>query len=561
MGMAQTSIPQAVRRAAEHGGSLTVLDASMRPTRLSLRELDERATATAVGLRHLGVAPGDRVCVLAPTTPRMLLALFGLWRLGAVPVMLPHERRADDTETRALIAHRVAVSGAKALITDRAPELRALLGRAVRPADGSPSAGVGDLDGVRVLGLDEATAGGAGPVPPVPEADRLGMLQFTSGTTGTSKAVPVLQGQLIGNVLTCMETLDMRPGHTYVSWLPFYHDMGIVSVVGLLSQGVHTVVLPTENFLRRPSCWMETVSTWRAEITAAPNSAYRLAAKAQQLRPANLDLSRLRVAINGAEPVTADIVDETLQVLGKSGMPVESLCPTYGMAETTLVVSAASADRAVRILSPGEGPSGGEYPRPARPLVSCGRPLRGTEVTVHAASGEELPEGHIGEVQVRGPGVTGGYWTGPGAPPAGSGILEDGRLRTGDLGFLYEGELYVCGRIKDMIIVGGRNLYPEDYEIAAEGVPGVRPGHVIAFSLPDAERMVVVAEGVGGEETLRRTARELFDRLRTVVQHAPAEVVVVRAATLPRTSSGKKRRGACRDMYLTGALQVVCGAR
>ncbi|MFF5425154.1 MULTISPECIES: AMP-binding protein [unclassified Streptomyces] len=557
MGMAETSIPQALARAAGHGGSLTVLDAAMRPARLSLRELDERAAAVATGLRRAGVAPGDRVCVLAPTSPRMLLALFGLWRLGAVAVMLPHERRGDAGEARGLIVHRVAVAGATALLTDRAPEVRALLAgpRAGGPAGEVPA-------GFRVLGLDEATAGVTGTPPPVPEADRLGMLQFTSGTTGTSKAVPVRQGQLIGNVLTCMEVLGMRPGHTYVSWLPFYHDMGIVSVAGLLAQGVHAVVLPTENFLRRPSCWMETVSTWRAEITAAPDSAYRLAAKAQQLRPAALDLSRLRVAINGAEAVTADIVDETLRVLGTSGMPAASLCPTYGMAETTLVVSAAGADRPVRVLGPEEGPAGGDgYPRPARPLVSCGRPLPGTGVSVRSADGRELPEGHIGEVQVRGPGVTDGYWRGPGVPPDTAGVLTGGRLRTGDLGFLYEGELYVCGRIKDMIIAGGRNLYPEDYEIAADGVPGVRPGQVIAFSLPDTERMVVVAEGMGGEESLRRTARELFDRLRATVQHAPAEVVVVRAATLPKTSSGKKRRGACRELYLSGGLQVVSGAR
>lgn len=539
-GNIQTSIPQAMSRAAEHGGSLSILDGSMRVTRFSLQELHERSTRAAVGLRHAGVAPGDRVCVMAPTSPMMLINLFGLWRLGAVPVVLPHEQRGDGAQARGLLVGRSAVAGATAVITDRPEFVR----------------GVG-LPDVRVLTLDAASAGGPAPAPPMPEADQLGMLQFTSGTSSTSKAVPVRQGQLIENVRSCMETLEMRPGHTYVSWLPFYHDMGIVSVVGLVSQGVHTVVMPTENFLGRPSSWLATVSAWRAEITAAPNSAYRLAARAQQLRPAELDLSCLKVAINGAEPVTADIVEETLQILGKSGMPAGSLCPTYGMAETTLVVSADSAGSAPRVLDPQEVPNGGDHPLPARPLVSCGRPLAGTTVTIHGPTDQELPDGHVGEVQVRGPGVTDGYWTGPGRPLDGQGKLADGRMRTGDLGFLHEGELYICGRAKDMIIVAGRNLYPEDYEIAAEAVPGVRAGHVIAFSLPDTERMVVVAEGVGGEESLDRLGRELFDVLRTTAQHAPAEVLIVRPATLPKTSSGKKQRGVCRELYLAGDLEVV----
>ncbi|MFJ4523293.1 AMP-binding protein [Streptomyces sp. NPDC088810] len=540
----QQSIPAALHDSSRRGGSLTVLDRAMRPTRLSLSEVGDISTGVAARLRRAGVRPGDRVCVLAPTSVELLLNLFGLWRLGAVPVVLPHER-LEASAGQDLLAQRLATAGAEVVLTDRPPRLSA----AVPP-------------GCRVLPLDAGLSGPAAPEPPVPDGSALGLLQFTSGTTGSSKAVPVRQGQLVGNVLACMAALGMRPGHTYVSWLPFYHDMGIVSVVGLLVQGVHVVVMPTENFLGRPASWLETVTAHRAEITAAPNSAYQLAVKAQQLRPAALDLSRLRVAINGAEPVTADTVEEAVRVLGRSGMPAGALCPTYGMAETTLVVTAASARASVRVLDPKEAPRQyGGHELPARPLVSCGTPLPGTRVTVHGPGGEVLPDGQVGEVRVTGPGVTDGYWTAPGAPLDGLGRLTDGHMDTGDLGFLHEGELYICGRAKDMIIVGGRNLYPEDYEIVAETVPGVRGGNVIAFSLTDQERMVVVAEGRGGAVSQDRLARELFERLREAAKHAPAEVVLVRPATLPKTSSGKKRRGTCRERYLAGELDIVATAR
>ncbi|MFB6894218.1 AMP-binding protein [Kitasatospora sp. NPDC056327] len=527
---------------------MTVLDERMRAVPLSLRELEEAAAGVAARLRGAGVRPADRVCVLAPTSPAMLVHLFGLWRLGAVVVVLPHERLDDTERLRAVLAARTETAGARVLLTS--PALAARV-RAAVPA------------GVRLLTFDATAAHPRAPLPPAPDAADLALLQFTSGSTGPSKAVVVRHGQLVGNIRTCMETLDMRPGDTYVSWLPFYHDMGIVSVTGLLVHGVHAVLLPTETFLRRPASWLETVSARRAEITAAPDSAYRLAVRAQQLRPAALDLSRLRVAIDGAEAVHADTLAGVREVLGACGLPDGALRPTYGMAETTLVVTAARGPAGARVVEPGLLPAQlGPHPVPARALASCGAPLPGTRVSVHAADGSVLPEGQIGEVRVSGPGVTDGYWTAAHAPlDDGAGRLGGGRMDTGDLGFLHDGELYVCGRVKDIIIVGGRNLYPEDYESAAEGVPGVRGGNVIAFSLPGEERMVVVAEVAGGAAGHERVARELFERLRAAAQYAPAEVVLIRPTTLPRTSSGKKRRGACRERYLAGELAVLAVAR
>ncbi|MBM0233571.1 AMP-binding protein [Micromonospora sp. STR1_7] len=537
------SIPQAMRSAAAYGGSLTFLDARLRPTRHTLDGLNALAEGLAGGLAKAGVAPGDRVGVLAPTSDRMIATLFALWRLGAAVAVLPRPRHADGDTIRREVADRLAAIGAAALLTDTATaaELDGRLPLTVQAIDAIPNAPT------------------AAPPPPAPE--QLGLLQFTSGTTGRSKVVPVRQTQLVGNVARCAVALGMRPGDTYVSWLPFYHDMGIVSVVGLLCQGLDVIVLEPETFLRRPAAWMEVVSRYRATITAGPNTAYRLAARAQQLRPAELDLSALRVAINGAEPVTVDVVEETLKTLAAVGMRPEALCPTYGMAETTLVVSTGDPRRTVPVLDPASLAVGAGLDRPVRPVVSCGRPLPDTEVAIRDLDGRALPDGAVGEVFVRGPGVVDGYWSLPGNPrdvPDGGVQFVDGWLRTGDLGFLRDGELYVCGRIKDMIIIGGRNLYPEDYENAAERVNGVRAGNVIAFALTEQERMVVVAEGLGREESLAGLAQELFDRLRTDTQYAPHEVVLVRAGTLPKTSSGKRQRRRCREQYLAGELRVVC---
>ncbi|WBC07463.1 AMP-binding protein [Micromonospora sp. WMMA1947] len=537
------SIPQAMRSGAVYGGSLTFLDARLRPTRHTLHGLNVLAEGLAGGLAKAGVSPGDRVGVLAPTSDRMIATLFALWRLGAAVAVLPRPSRSDDDTLAREVGDRLAIIDAAALVTDSstASTLGGRLALTVQAMDDIPNA--------------------PSAAPPPPQGDQLGLLQFTSGTTGRFKVVAVRQAQLVGNIARCAEALRMRPGDTYVSWLPFYHDMGIVSVVGLLCQGLDVVVMEPETFLRRPATWMEIVSRYRATITAGPNTAYRLAARAQQLRPAALDLSALRVAINGAEPVTVDVVEETLETLATVGMRPEALCPTYGMAETTLVVSTGDPRRTVPVFDPTGLAVGAGLDRPVRPVVSCGRPLPDTEVEVRDPDGRTLPDDAVGEVFVRGPGVVDGYLSRPGdrGDVSDGGVqFLDGWLRTGDLGFLRAGEVYVCGRIKDMIIIGGRNLYPEDYENAAERVDGVRAGNVIAFALSEQERMVVVAEGIGRDDSLSGLARELFDRLRADTQYAPHEVVLVRAGTLPKTSSGKRQRRRCREQYLAGELRVVC---
>ncbi|MBX6769641.1 MAG: AMP-binding protein, partial [Actinomadura rubrobrunea] len=377
-----------------------------------------------------------------------------LWRLGAVPVVLAHPRRPDPDRLKATVAERASAVAAAAVVVDRA--FAGPLGTA---AGGAP-----------VLTLDDVEHGPRSALPPMPHPDDLGLLQFTSGTTAASKIVPVRQGQIVGNIGRCVSALGLTPADTYVSWLPFYHDMGIISVAGLLAHGLHVVVMATETFLRRPAAWMETVSTCQAAITAGPDSGYALAARAQELRPQRLDLSGLRVAINGAEPVSPENVESALRAFGPVGMRPESMCATYGLAEATLVATIQRPAVPPVFLAPDEVRASVGLAPPRRPVASCGHPLDDTLIEIRDETGAPLPDGAVGEIFISGPGVMHGYWRGPRADAgadAPSGV-ENAWLPTGDLGLLRNGELYVCGRAKDMIIVGGRNLYPEDYERVAE---------------------------------------------------------------------------------------------
>ena len=563
--LAPRSIPEAISEDAGSARSLTVIDRAGTLRRMSSDEVLTTSESVAAALAGTGVGPGDRVCLAGRTSTDLLLCLFALWRLGAVPVVLPHLSRGGVEPWAAMAAGKADSIDARLLLVDEdlAPALASSTHRAVRT-------------------LTEAAAGRSVANLPMPGSEALGLLQFTSATTGSSKAVQVSQQQIVGNVRALLESMAIKPGDPYVTWLPLFHDMGIISLASSFAYGLDIVMLPTESFIRAPGIWMGTISRFEAVITAGPNSAYGLAARSQQLRPAALDLSRLSVAIVGAEPVTEDVVLRMTEVFADSGLRPEVMCPAYGLAESTLVVSASGPREQPRFVSPADisttrtgdvdgttgtdgvggatGTDGADdmagAARPTRRLASCGRLVAGSELRILAPDGRSLPEGAVGEVHLSGPWITTGYWQPEGASDPGR-RTADGALATGDLGFVRDGELFICGRTKDMIIVGGRNLYPEDYEEAAELVDGVRSGNVIAFSLEDTERMVIVAEGRGDSAALQSLAIQLRERLQATTEHAPQEVVLVRAGTLPKTSSGKRQRRQCRDRYLNGGLEVV----
>lgn len=544
-----TTILEGMERAARAGRMLTFLDEDQRPRSVPLADLaagsDEQASAL-VG-EH-GVAAGDRVCFLGETTPALLSALLATWRVGAVTVVLPLQRRAvspdavrDEVEGR--------MSAARSALLIASPPFDQVL--------------AGRLRGREVVSLPDLSARPGTTLPAPPGPGELALLQFTSGTTTAARGVPVTHGQMVGNPDAAYQSVGIGPGSVYVSWLPLYHDMGIISWAGAISTGMDLCMTGTGTFIRDPGTWMRAVSAYRGNVTAGPNFAYGLAARLLALSSRGLDLSSLRCAVSGSEPVDPDTVRGFASLGQAHGLPAGALCPMYGLAEATLdvtvtlpgsEVTSMSAERdsldpgrTVRHAADGAG----------RELVSCGIPLPGTQVAITGEDGRQLPAGTVGEIRVAGPGVVPGYWTPDGSPHPRPVRDPEGRLMTGDIGFLDAGELYVCGRQKDMIITGGRNLYAEDYEAVAEQISGIRRGNVIAFSIPGSERMVVVAETPMKADRAERLGGDLLAALRDELSRSPHEAVLVRPGTLPKTSSGKRRRQSCRVLYERGELDVL----
>jgi fatty-acyl-CoA synthase len=301
-------------------------------------------------------------------------------------------------------------------------------------------------------------------------------------------------------------------------------------------------------------------------MTAAPNFAYGLATRDLRARPRSLDLSSVRMGGNGAEPIDADTAEGFIAEASKYGFGSTAMCAMYGLAESTLAVSFKPLEDPLRVvwLDRSELESGGtaspiDPSAPtAKPLVSCGFPVPGTEIVIADGDGAPLPDGHVGEICVRAPSVMSGYWRNPEATAE---VMRDGWLRTGDLGVSLPEGLVVCSRIKDVIIVGGRNLFAEDYEFWTERVPGVRRGNAIAFIVPDREQVIVVAETSLPPGEADAVARSVLETLRDRLPRGPQEVVLVPPGTLPKTSSGKRRRGACREQYADGSLQTVAVAK
>lgn len=539
------TIPEALDRARE--GAITLLGGRGDDRELAPATLLARARQVAAGLRAAGLAPGDRVLLVLPTGEPFLAAFFGASWAGLIPCQLspPEGFGAGDAFARRVRALAEAV-GARALVaTERvAPRAEAAL------AGLEPPCRVSTPDALAGLGE------GAAPVEPPGDPDAPAFIQFTSGTTHLPKGVVVPHRALAANVAQIAAGAAMVPGSRVVSWLPMFHDMGLVSLLTCLFHDLPCALGTPLWFLRRPAAWLEAIARLRATHSPAPTFAYRHVA--DRLKPGDardLDLSCWRVAWVGAEPVQAGALRAFERLLAPRGLAPTTLLPCYGMAEATLAVSFAAVDEPFRALTvsrralreegrarPAEAPDAD-----ALELVSCGRPLAGTRVRAVGPDGEERDEGEVGELLVLGPSLFGGYW---GEPARATGAEH----RTGDLGFLEGGEVFVTGRVKDLIIVRGHNLHPEEVEWAAGQVRGVRAGRAAALGVTDpalgTERVCLVAE------VDRRAAPDpaaLETALRRHVHEesgvALDDVLLVEAGALPTTTSGKLQRGLARRLF------------
>ena len=527
--------------------------------RLTYAELDRRSRAIAADLQERDLLR-ERALIVLPPGLDYVSAFFGCLYAGVVPVPA-YPPRGDRGLER---LHVVAGSAEPRVIFAAGP----LADRLTRLGLG----GGGSLLHVVRPSSAEKPLEEAWRAPAVNKQD-LAFLQYSSGSTGVPKGVCVTHANLMHN----SELIRLAFGHDAasraVTWLPPYHDMGLVG--GILQPvyvGFPNVLLSPVSSLHRPARWLRAVSAFRATTSGGPNFAYDLCVqRVTDAEKAELDLSTWSVAFSGAEPVRASTLRRFAAAFATCGFRAQAFQPCYGLAEATLIVSGGEKGSGVETVSVSRSALESHRARPARDdepseqVVACGRVLDGLDVAIVDA-GKDVPlaDGEIGEIWVRGPSVAAGYWRLPLESAATfAGHLQDGEggpfLRTGDLGFRRDGKLFVTGRLKDLIIIRGRNLYPHDVEAAVERSHSLlRPGGGAAFAIDceGEERLVVV------HEVERRFQSGYGDEVRGAIRAAVSDVFdvsawaveLIRPASLPRTSSGKVRRRACREAYLTGRL-------
>ena len=536
---------------------------------LSFGDLDERARAVGAALQDGGVSQGPALLPYARGFD-FVTALMGCFYAGvvAVPVHLPRPNRSP-----ALLRAIAADARSTAVLTTSAHRsvLEQSLGRTLGPAERF------------WLNTDEVDSGWAGSlVSPKLSPESLAFLQYTSGSTTTPRGVMVSHGNLMHNLRVFQSAIGDAGRSCCVSWLPHYHDMGLIG--GMLRNvyaGTTCILMEPTAFLQSPVRWLRAISRFRAGISGGPNFAYELCVrKVAPEQCADLDLSCWELAANGGEPVRPDTLERFAAAFAGIGFRREALFPCYGLAEATVFVTGGgSGPRPTSLAIRPDAleqnrvmPAPDGYPG-AVELSGCGRPGPGDElVIVDPESLNPCPDDRIGEVWVRGPSIARGYWNRPvetertfGARCSGG----DGEpfLRTGDLGFLHDGQLFVTGRLKDLVIVRGRNLYPHDIELTVgHSHPSLSPewGAAFTVAVDGEDRLVVVHELVRNSRRgadLDQVVRSI--RQRVVESHDLSihALVLVRPGGIPRTTNGKIRRTACRDLFRSGGLDSLLIAR
>jgi len=518
---------------------------------MSYAELASEVRRVARVLLDRGLRPGDRLGMLVSDNRDFLTGFLGAICGGVVPVPMYPPLMLGGLDVYVQSAARILVNAeARGVFASRAlvPLVADIAGRV-------PSIDV-------VLEAEECSYCPPDLALPDVQPDHLAFLQFTSGTTSAPKGVMVTHRALMANASAlAFDVLRVDPRRDWgVSWLPMYHDMGLIgmTIVPLIMQA-SMWFLPPLTFLKAPTSWIEAIHEVGASISFAPNFAYSLVTRrATEAQLGRWNLSRWRVAGCGAELINPKTLVAFQEKLARCGFRPSAFLPCYGMAEATLAITMTPVDEGMttipidraRLAETGTAVRATE-PASALELVSCGCPLPGHEVWIVDDAGTDVPEGHVGEITVRGPSITTGYFEDPVATAS---TFRNGWLHTGDLGFIRDGLLYVSGRQKELIILNGRNYHPEPIEWAAAEVEGVRRGAVVAFSRvgADGEQLVIALESSNetAEETLpRRVAKKIRGDLGLHV----SDVFIVPPRSIPKTTSGKLRRNHARALYL-GAL-------
>ncbi|MFZ9481702.1 MAG: AMP-binding protein [Ilumatobacteraceae bacterium] len=560
---ATDSIISRLLTAADRPTGVRFVGQSVQPTEgdsfVPWSQIQRDAQVVAAALQARGLVPGDHVAILGPTSRPLITIIRGCWLAGCASMVLPLPMRMGSLEafvesTRGRIRH----GDAKLILIDD------MLAAFYESAPGDPPI-------EPMAAVLPGAAGAPSPddwVRPPDDPERLVILQYTSGSTSEPKGVMIPDRVLRANIDASCEAAELGPSEVMVSWLPLYHDMGLVGFLSIpMTTGVQLVQAAPQDFLAKPGNWLQWISDWGGTATAGPNFSWVLATRALG-RMEGIDLSTLTLALSGAEPVDPDAVEAFVRAAEPFGFRAGSVFPAFGMAEVAIGGSfpkrhrgmvCDSVDRIAlerdRVAVPLDR-ADAEEDIAVRRLPLLGTAVPGLEMkVVDPETYEQVPERKVGELLLRGTSVTSGYYKRPDATAA---LFHDGWLCTGDLAYIVDGELVLCGRIKDVIIVGGRNVFPEDIERAVGLIDGVRAGNVIAFGVEGykgKESVVVVAEVRADDLAVVRDA--VHHRTLDVCGLPPRDVMLVKPGTLPKTSSGKLQRAKCRELYLAEELELV----
>jgi len=522
---------------------------------LSYRALREGAEALAAGLQGHDVQPGQTVAIMLPTGRDYFYSFYGVLLAGAIPVPIYPPARLSQIEDH-LRRHAGILNNAAATLLITVPEARSLAQLL--------KSHVASLRTVATP--QELSSSGAGLVRVARKAEDIALLQYTSGSTGNPKGVVLSHANLLANIRAMGQAAQAEASDIFVSWLPLYHDMGLIGAwLGSLYHAIPFVVMSPLTFLARPERWLWAIHHHRGTLSAAPNFAYELCLrKIDERAIEGLDLSSWRMAFNGAEPVSPDTVLKFQQRFARYGLRAETLAPVYGLAESAVGLAfpppgrGPIIDRIQREPFMRNGlaqPAAAGEPDALR-FVACGRPLPGHAIRIVDPAGHELGEREEGQLEFRGPSVTSGYFRNPEQTRR---LFHDEWLDSGDLAYTAAGDIYLTGRAKDIIIRAGRNLYPYELEEAVGNIAGIRKGCVAVFGSPDpatgTERLVVLAETRETEAAALNKLREQINALAmNLLGEPPDDVVLAPPHTVLKTSSGKIRRAASRELYENGAI-------
>lgn len=522
---------------------------------ITYADLFAGAAAVAGGLRARGLAPGQTVALMLPTGREFFSSFYGILLAGGIPVPLYPPLRLSQIEDH-LRRQASILTNAQASLLITVPEAQRLAWLL--------RSQVADLQSV--VTVDELAIAQKDYVPPPIAPQDTALLQYTSGSTGTPKGVILSHANLLANIRIMGQVAKTTSAEVFVSWLPLYHDMGLIGAcLGSLYHACPLILMSPLTFLTRPERWLWAIHTHRGTISAAPNFAYELCLRRIDAGDLDgLDLSSWRMALNGAEPISPDTVEGFCQRFAPHGFRPEAMTPVYGLAEAALGLAFPPPGRGLQVdrvkrepfHRAGRAEAADQEDSTALRFVGCGRPLPGHQIRIVDATGYEASERQVGRLQFQGPSATSGYFRNAEATRQ---LFDKNWLDSGDLAYIAAGEVYLTGRAKDIIIRAGRNISPHEVEEAIGNLPGIRKGCVVAFGSPDpvsgTERLVVLAETRETDAAARDQLHRQVDAIVMDVLSTPADdVVLAPPQTVLKTSSGKIRRADCRERYLKGNL-------